>query len=107
MYHVSFIIIPFSYVQLVVHFHTQVTIPAFLFAKIIYCPPDSGDGSNNEDANDIPETESEIVCPSVANRLSDTWMLLIWPFYVVLCGLCTGYIAAKVSKTPQVQIRSC
>ena len=72
-----------------------------------FVQPDSGDGSNNEDANDILETESEIVCPSVANRLSDTWMLLIWPFYVVLCGLCTGYIAAKVSKTPQVQIRSC
>ena len=83
---------------------TQVTIPAFLFAKIIYCPPDNSDGSNNDI---IMQPQGAIVCPSVANRLSDTWMLLIWPFYVVFCGLCTGYIAAKVSKTPQIQIRSC
>ena len=47
----------------------------------------------------------EIVCPSVAERLSDLWMLLVWPFFVVACGLFTGYLAAKVSKTPSVQVR--
>jgi len=83
----------------------QVTIPAFLFAKIIYCPSgSSGSGSINNVQNDVVP---QIVCPSVANRISDLWMLLLWPFYVVICGLCTGYFAARISKTPPVQVRSC
>lgn len=77
----------------------QVTIPAFLFARIIYCPKGGG-GSGGD-------TENTVVCPSVANRLSDLWMLLLWPAYVVGCGLITGYVAARLSRTPQVQIRSC
>mmetsp|Transcript_38320 Transcript_38320/g.70658 ORF Transcript_38320/g.70658 Transcript_38320/m.70658 type:complete len:212 (+) Transcript_38320:133-768(+) len=92
----------------------QVTIPAFLFAKIIYCPSgNSGSGSISNVQNDIMEivdnneVVSEIVCPSVANRISDLWMLLLWPFYVVFCGLCTGYFAARISKTTPVQVRSC
>mmetsp|Transcript_10630 Transcript_10630/g.23199 ORF Transcript_10630/g.23199 Transcript_10630/m.23199 type:complete len:638 (-) Transcript_10630:266-2179(-) len=92
----------------------QVTIPAFLFAKIIYCPSgNSGSGSISNVQNDIMEIVDnnevvpEIVCPSVANRISDLWMLLLWPFYVVFCGLCTGYFAARISKTTPVQVRSC
>lgn len=53
--------------------------------------------------NDAPE----IVCPSVADRISDLWMLLLWPVYVVLCGIFTGYLAARLSKTPPLQINSC
>ena len=75
----------------------QVTIPAFLFAKIIHCP-----GTNGGDGND-----DSTVCPSVADRISDTKLLLLWPAYVVFCGLVTGYFAARISKTPRVQIRSC
>jgi predicted permease len=78
----------------------QVTIPAFLFARIIYCPKGSSSSSNGGAA-------AEGVCPSVADRLSDLWMLLLWPIYVVVCGLITGYIAARISRTPTVQIRSC
>ena len=85
----------------------QVTIPAFLFAKIIYCPPDSSSSTSNDDGNIDNDNISEIVCPSVANRIPDLWMLLLWPFYVVFCGLITGYLAAKVTNTPQVQVRSC
>lgn len=53
--------------------------------------------------NDAPE----IVCPSVADRISDLWMLLLWPVYVVLCGIFTGYLAARLSKTQPSQINSC
>ncbi len=79
----------------------QVTIPAFLFARIIYCPK-RGESSVSDDTEN-----NYVVCPSVADRLSDLWMLLLWPAYVVLCGLITGYVAARLSRTPQVQIRSC
>ncbi|KAL7463476.1 hypothetical protein ACHAXS_003843 [Conticribra weissflogii] len=120
----------------------QVTIPAFLFAKIIYCPKNGshsstsgGEGVQNNlynltnrdleefsdagldfmlgnqlmaDSHFFPSSpHREIVCPSVADRISDLWMLLIWPFFVVSCGLVTGYFAAIISNTPPVQRRSC
>jgi len=77
----------------------QVTIPAFLFAKIMYCP-ETGE-SNGE-----PNGETT-VCPSVADKISDLEILLIWPGFVVFCGLITGYVAARISKTPPAQVRSC
>lgn len=76
----------------------QVTIPAFLFAKIIHCP-DNGGGVNPD--------ESSTVCPSVADRISDLKLLLVWPAYVVFCGLLTGYLAARLSNTPKIMTRSC
>lgn len=76
----------------------QVTIPAFLFAKIIHCPEAGESNEPNEDTK---------VCPSVADRISDLKLLLIWPGFVVFCGLITGYIAARISKTPPAQVRSC
>eukprot|EP00985_Skeletonema_marinoi_P027909 scaffold23520_cov202-Skeletonema_marinoi.AAC.3 len=75
----------------------QVTIPAFLFAKIIHCP-DAGEDNGSGDT---------AVCPSVADRISDLKLLLVWPAYVVFCGLVTGYFAARISKTPRTQTRSC
>lgn len=78
----------------------QITIPAYLFAKIIYCPSDGGHNSTDD-------TDNEFVCPSVADRIGDLWMLLLWPFYVVLCGLISGYIVAKLSNTPPNQQRAC
>lgn len=87
----------------------QVTIPAYLFAKIIYCPSGSGGGEAAGGAAGDLETPAhpEVVCPSVADRIPDLWMLCLWPFFVVACGLLTGYVAAKVSNTPPVQTRSC
>lgn len=80
----------------------QITIPAYLFAKIIYCR--SSDGGHNQTDN---ADNNEFVCPSVADRIGDLWMLLLWPFYVVLCGLISGYIVAKLSNTPPNQQRAC
>jgi hypothetical protein len=77
-------------------------IPAFLFAKIIYCPRNK----IHIDPN-IILADGDIICPSVANRLADLWIILLWPFFVVACGLLTGYICARVSNTPKSQIGSC
>eukprot|EP00562_Extubocellulus_spinifer_P021397 CAMPEP_0178613564 /NCGR_PEP_ID=MMETSP0698-20121128/1711_1 /TAXON_ID=265572 /ORGANISM="Extubocellulus spinifer, Strain CCMP396" /LENGTH=240 /DNA_ID=CAMNT_0020252267 /DNA_START=248 /DNA_END=966 /DNA_ORIENTATION=+ len=68
----------------------QVTIPAFLFTKIVYC---------NQDWSDLP-------CPDITNDLGDVWILLLWPAYVVSCGILVGYVAARLSHTPKEQYRS-
>lgn len=44
----------------------QVTIPLFLFTKVVYC---------NQDWSDAP-------CPNVTEKLNDIWVLLFWPAYV-------------------------
>lgn len=51
-------------------------------------------------------TGSNDPCPNVAQSLGDVWMLLLWPAYVVFCGLVVGLAAAKISGTPRSQIRS-
>jgi len=84
----------------------QVTIPAFLFAKIIYCPTDRGGGGGGAGGGGGGNAP-EVVCPSVADRIGDLWMLCLWPFYVVASGLLVGYVAAKISDTPPMQARSC
>jgi predicted permease len=48
----------------------QVTIPLYLFTKILYC---------NQDG-------FEAACPDVSQTMQDVWILVIWPFYVVICG---------------------
>mmetsp|Transcript_13383 Transcript_13383/g.24243 ORF Transcript_13383/g.24243 Transcript_13383/m.24243 type:complete len:565 (-) Transcript_13383:171-1865(-) len=68
----------------------QVTIPAFLFSKIVFCNQDWSDQA----------------CPSITDSLSSVWMLLFWPAYVVGCGLLVGYAVAKISHTPSRQFRS-
>ena len=82
----------------------QVAIPAFMFAKIIYCPTDRGGGGGSSGGGD---DATEVVCPSVADRIGDLWMLCLWPFYVVLCGLLVGYAAARISDTPPLQTPTC
>lgn len=68
----------------------QVTVPLFLFTKIIYC---------NQDWSDAP-------CPDVRRSLADGWMLLVWPAYVVLVGLGIGLVVANVCGTPKQHFRS-
>lgn len=68
----------------------QVTIPLFLFTKIVYC---------NQDWSDAP-------CPDITTQMSDVWVLLFWPAYVVGWGLLVGWGAAWISKTPASQFRS-
>ena len=62
----------------------QVTIPLFLFSKVVYC---------NQDWSDKP-------CPNITEKLDDIWVLLLWPAYVVGWGLVVGYVAATLSRTP-------
>jgi predicted permease len=61
----------------------QATIPLFLFTKVIYC---------NQDWSDEP-------CPDITKSIADIWVLLLWPIYVVGCGLAVGYGAAHLSGT--------
>jgi predicted permease len=68
----------------------QVTIPLFLFTKIIYC---------NQDWSPDP-------CPDITTSLEDVWLLLFWPVYVVAAGLAVGYVVTKVNKTPSNQVRA-
>lgn len=68
----------------------QVTIPLFLFTKIIYC---------NQDWSSDP-------CPNITDSLRSVWMLLIWPVYVVSCGIFVGYLCTKIAKTPKSQTQS-
>ena len=68
----------------------QVTIPALLFSKIVYC---------NQDWSTDP-------CPNVTDSLEEVWMLLFWPIYVVGWGLLVGYGVAKVTSTPPQHLRS-
>lgn len=65
----------------------QVTFPLYFFTKIIYCNQDWSDES----------------CPDVTSTLSDTWMLLFWPIYMVGMGLLVGHFVAKFTQTPQHQ----
>jgi Membrane transport protein len=68
----------------------QVTIPLLLFSKIIYC---------NQNWSSEP-------CPDVTKSLSDVWMLLFWPIYVIGVGLLVGLIVAKTTRAPKHHVRS-
>ena len=68
----------------------QVTIPAFLFTRIVYC---------SQDYSSDP-------CPNVIDSLEQVWMLLFWPIYVVGAGLLVGYAIARLTSTPPRHIRS-
>jgi len=68
----------------------QVTIPAFLFTKIVYC---------NQDWSDAP-------CPNVLDSVNKVWILLIWPIYVVGCGLLVGWVVSVLTNIPRGQRRS-
>jgi predicted permease len=63
----------------------KVTIPLFLFTKIIFC---------KQDRSDDP-------CPDVTQSLADVWLLLLWPVYVVGIGCLVGLFIAKVTSTPR------
>ena len=68
----------------------QVTFPLFLFTKIIYC---------NQNWSSEP-------CPNVTESVRDAWMLLLWPAYVVACGVAVCSIVAKVTGTPDRKIKA-
>lgn len=65
----------------------QVTIPALLFSKIVYCKQDSS----------IQE------CTNIMNLLHNASILLLWPMYTVGCGLLVGYIILALVPIRQSQ----
>lgn len=62
----------------------QLMTPCFLFTKIVSC---SQNGSTDK-------------CPSVTDSLKDIWLLMLWPIYVVGCGLLVGHLIAKITSSP-------
>ena len=70
----------------------QITIPLLLFTKVVYCDVTQQSGYT---------TSEHMTCPSVLENIQHTWVLLLWPIYVVACGLVVGYIAANISNTPK------
>ena len=62
----------------------QVTVPLFLFTRILYC---------NQDWSEAP-------CPDVTRSLGDVWMLLFWPAVVVTLGWMVGVVVARVCHVP-------
>ena len=68
----------------------QISIPALLFTKIVYC---------NQDWSTEP-------CPSVMDSIKDVWVLAFWPLYVVGAGLLVGYAVARLTSTPPIHFRA-
>jgi predicted permease len=68
----------------------QIAIPALFFSKIVNCPQNS----------------THDKCPNVLDHISDAWVLLIWPCYVVGCGLLVGSVVVRIANTPIWQRRS-
>jgi predicted permease len=68
----------------------QIAIPALFFSKLVNCPQNS--------TNDK--------CPNVLDHISDAWVLLLWPCYVVGCGLLVGSVVVRITNTPIWQRRS-
>jgi predicted permease len=68
----------------------QIAIPALFFSKIVDCP----------------QNETHDKCPNVLDHLSDAWVLLLWPCYVVGCGLLVGSVVVRIANTPIWQRRS-
>lgn len=65
----------------------QVTIPALLFSKIVYCKQDSS----------IQE------CTNIMDLLHNASILLLWPIYTVGCGLLVGCIILKFVSVRESQ----
>lgn len=65
----------------------QVTIPALLFSKIVYCKQDSS-------------TEA---CPHILDLLENASVLLLWPCYTVGWGLIVAWIIIRLVNTPKGQ----
>lgn len=68
----------------------QIAIPALFFSKIVNCPQNS----------------THDKCPNVLDNISDAWVLLLWPCYVVGCGLLLGSAVVRIANTPIWQRRS-
>ena len=55
---------------------------------------------------DCPQDFSDAQCPNILDHLSDAWVLLIWPLYVLAVGLLVGWLIIRVTQPPAWQ-RNC
>ncbi|KAL7560955.1 hypothetical protein ACA910_022442 [Epithemia clementina (nom. ined.)] len=69
----------------------QVSMPAFFFTKLVECPAHYSPG------------DSQAICPSILDHLSEAWILLIWPLYVIGCGIVVGHVIAWLTRAPKQQ----
>lgn len=68
----------------------EVTIPMLLFTQLVKCVPDSADPTK---------------CSTITNEISQgLWIVLIWPIFVVSCGLAIGYLVAVVTRSRQKRV---
>lgn len=66
----------------------KVTLPAFLFTKLLYCRQN---------------WKSDEPCPDITLILRAAWPLLLWPLYVVSCGLVVGWAVCYLTDVPLKQ----
>lgn len=55
---------------------------------------------------DCPQNFSDSQCPNILDHLSDAWVLLVWPIYVLGVGLLVGWLVLKLVQPPAWQ-RNC
>ncbi|KAL7559409.1 hypothetical protein ACA910_009972 [Epithemia clementina (nom. ined.)] len=92
-------------------FSQQVGLPALFFSKMVACPTHSSKtitspSSYSEQSSAqhlFPQEEQTInACPGIWDSLSvqHAWLIVLWPIFVVGCGLVVGLLACWLSKTP-------
>lgn len=86
----------------------HVALPALFFTRLVSCGNNSNDkiSSTNyttttngidEDDNFVNNNNNVAVCTSVLDHVHDAWIIVLWPLYVVGCGLIVGYIMTSNS----------
>jgi predicted permease len=74
-------------------FSQQLALPALYFTKIVACSASS--------ASKQQQHQGEEICPNmVLDNLSEVWILVVWPLYVVGWGLLLGELANYLCDTP-------
>ena len=99
----------------------HIGLPALFFSKMVACPSSTSTYSQQQQEQqdedyllledtrlDAPPSESMQMCPGIWDSLSihHAWLLVVWPIFVVACGLTIGTVACWISHTPKWQQRT-
>ena len=84
----------------------QVSIPAFFFTKLVQCPTSQQHAAKTASHDGEASSMNDQLCPSIFDHLSEAWILLIWPLYVIGCGIAVGLLVAWWSQAPKRHYRS-